>query len=374
MSERQEPLVSVLTPVYNGEEFLAECIESILAQTYPNWEYIIVNNCSTDRTLEIALDYAKKDSRIRVRSNDRFVGVIENHNIAFTLLPSMAKYCKVVSADDFLFPDCLAKMVDFAEANPSVGIIGSYQLSGDLIKWQGFQYPRAVFSGLEICRHFFLLPQVFVEGKPIIGFGTPTSLLYSADLVRESSGKFYPNSSPHADTSACFEVLRNSSFGFVYHVLSYERTHATTQSSKSKELNRYLSAFLNDLQQYGPFYLTKKELEREIGKQLAAYHQFLGINYLIGFRGKEFWSYHKSRLEELGYPLKRLVLLKAGLAAVLKEAMNPEQAVGKLWKLISPGSKELPVRAVPPSSVKPATVPRNSVVAEPINIARKPRA
>jgi glycosyltransferase involved in cell wall biosynthesis len=48
------PLVSILTPVYNGEKYLAECIRSVLAQTYQNWEYTIVNNCSTDKTLEIA--------------------------------------------------------------------------------------------------------------------------------------------------------------------------------------------------------------------------------------------------------------------------------------------------------------------------------
>ena len=374
MSEGQGPLVSVLTPVYNGEEFLVECIESVLGQTYSNWEYIIVNNCSTDRTLGIARDYAKKDSRIRVQSNDRFVGVIENHNIAFTLMSSTAKYCKVVSADDFLFPDCLAKMVDFAEANPCVGVLGAYQLSGSLIKWQGFQYPRAIFPGLEICRHFFFLPQVFVEDKPIFGFGTPTSLLYRADLVRESGGKFYPNSSPHADTSACFEVLRKSSFGFLYQVLSYERTHAATQSSKSKDLNRYCSAFLNDLQQYGPSYLTKEELEREVNKQLGGYYHFLGITYLIGFRGKEFWSYHESRLEELGYPLKRLVLLKAGLIAILKEALNPEQAIRKLWKRLFPVSKDLPVQAAPPNSVNLETVPGTSEPTEPIEIARRPPA
>src|SRR5690242_20501129 len=60
MSLPDKPFVSVLTPVYNGEAYLAECIESVLAQTYPNFEYIIVNNCSKDRTLEIAQSYAKK--------------------------------------------------------------------------------------------------------------------------------------------------------------------------------------------------------------------------------------------------------------------------------------------------------------------------
>jgi glycosyltransferase involved in cell wall biosynthesis len=54
MSFSEPPLVSVLTPVHNAAEFLAECIESILKQTYTNYEYIIVNNCSTDRTPEIA--------------------------------------------------------------------------------------------------------------------------------------------------------------------------------------------------------------------------------------------------------------------------------------------------------------------------------
>jgi len=60
MKTHAQPLVSVLTPVYNGKEFLAECIERVLAQAYSNWEYIIVNNCSKDRTLEIALEYAKR--------------------------------------------------------------------------------------------------------------------------------------------------------------------------------------------------------------------------------------------------------------------------------------------------------------------------
>ncbi len=58
------PLVCVLTPVYNGADFIEQCIESVLAQSFTNYEYIIINNCSTDNTLEIARRYAAKDSRI----------------------------------------------------------------------------------------------------------------------------------------------------------------------------------------------------------------------------------------------------------------------------------------------------------------------
>lgn len=329
MNSPSEPLVTVVTPVYNGDSFLAECIDSVLAQTYKNYEYIIVNNCSTDRSLEIASRYAEKYGRVRVHTNKTFVGVIENHNIAFSLMSPMAKYCKVVSADDFIFSDCIERLVQCAEENPSAGIVGSYQLSGRYVKWQGFQYPRAVFSGAKLSRSFLLMQQAFIGSQPIFGFGTPTSLLYRADLVRENMGQFYPNSSPHADTSACFKYLQKRDFGFVYQVLSYERTHDATQSAKSKEMNRYLSAMLNDLTQYGPIYLSTKELELQIKACLKAYYEFLAVNCFTG-RGKEFWDYHKGRFEEIGYPLNRMMLIRAALVKVLQEIVNPQHAVQKI--------------------------------------------
>jgi glycosyltransferase involved in cell wall biosynthesis len=324
MISESQPLVSVVTPVYNMGQFLAECIESVLRQTYNNFEYIIVNNCSTDNSLEIASTFAKKDSRVRVHNNNKFVGVIENHNIAFSLVSPGAKYCKVVSADDFIFPDFIMRTVEVAETNPSVGIVGSYQLSGNYIKWQGFPYPRTVLPGRKICR------QIFLGGDPTFGFGTPTSLLYRADIVRES-GEFYPNASPHADTSACFKCLVQTDFGFAYQVLSYERTHGETQSSKSAEFNRYASAYLNDLIQYGPLYLTEEELGRCLKRNLEGYYQYLAVN-LLSFRGKQFWDYHKTRLRELGHPATPYKLLKAFVKKALKEVINPGMAVRKLLK------------------------------------------
>jgi glycosyltransferase involved in cell wall biosynthesis len=321
----QQPLVSVLTPVYNGADFLAQCVESVLAQTYQNFEYIIVNNCSTDRSLEIALAYAKEDKRIRVHNNQDFVAVIENHNIAFGLISPKAKYCKVVSADDFLFPDYLSRTVEVAEANPCVGIIGSYQLSGAYIKWQGFDYPGTVIAGRDLCR------RVFLGGDPTFGFGSPTSLTYRADLVRKSKA-FYPNPSPHADTSACYKCLSESDFGFVHQVLSYERRHDATQSSASARLNRYASICLSDLQQYGPLYLDQAELDRLIREDLRRYYNFLGVEYILRFRGKDFWDYHQARFAELGYPLSRMLLLKSAVTHLGRELLHPVRAMKKLAK------------------------------------------
>ena len=72
MKLESQPFISVVTPVYNCDKYLSECIESVLAQTYQNWEYLIVNNCSKDRTLEIALSYAEKDKRISIQNNTNF--------------------------------------------------------------------------------------------------------------------------------------------------------------------------------------------------------------------------------------------------------------------------------------------------------------
>lgn len=320
-----KPFVSVLTPVYNGDEYLVECIESVLRQTYENYEYIIINNCSTDRTMEIALAYAAKNPRIRVHSNEKFVGVIENHNLAFGLISPDAKYCKVVSADDAILPDCISQMVEVAEANPSAGFIGCYQISEKSVKWQGFPYPKTLLSGRELCR------EIFLRGDPSFGFGTPTSLMYRADLVR-SSERFYPNPSPHADTSACFKHLKDWDFAFVYQVLSFERIHQKTQSSASGELNRYSSAYLNDVQEYGLYYLNTAEHEQVLKKVLNSYFEFLAVNIN---RDREFWNYHKSRLKELGHPVSRWKLFVAGARRILREIVNPGRALRKSRKRLS---------------------------------------
>src|SRR5690349_21028297 len=176
MSATSQPLVSIVTPVYNGAEFLPECIESVLAQTYQNWDHTIVNNCSTDDTVAIARRYAEKDSRIRILENDTFLRIIPNHNHALRQLSPASKYFKIVFADDWIFPNCLEEMVSLAEKHPSVGIVGAYGLQAHEVMWAGLPYPSTVVSGREVCRRL-LLDGLYV-------FGTPNSLLYRADLVR----------------------------------------------------------------------------------------------------------------------------------------------------------------------------------------------
>lgn len=327
MSRNDEPLVSVVTPVYNGEPYFAECIESILAQTYSNWNYTIVNNRSTDGTLETAQRYAKLDQRIRVVTNDDFLDIIGNANKAFSLISPESKYCKNVSADDWLYPECLERMVTLAEANPSVGLIGAYQLSGSgpdgrnwRVRWTELPYPSTVISGRDMCRAQLL-------GAPYV-FGTPTSLMYRSDVVR-AQACFYPNKTAEADTSACYVCLRDTDFGFVHQVLSYERIHGAAISDKCRNRNSYISSRLSDVIVYGPWFLTEAEIHARIEKILDDYYEFLGVS-AVNFRDKEFWAYHKKRLAECGHPLSRLRFAKGVCVKLADLLLNPKSTVEKM--------------------------------------------
>jgi len=318
------PFVSILTPVYNGEQYLEECVESVLAQTFPNWEYIIVNNCSTDRSLSIAEHYARKDPRVRVLTNSSFVGVIENHNIAFRLISPQSKYCKVVSADDLIAAECLWKMIALAETHPTIAMVGSYQQSGETVRWKGLSVDTHVISGREICRST-LLDNLDV-------FGTPTSVLYRSDLIRKNN-PFFPHPLPHADTSACYKYLQGYDFGFVHEILSIERVHDQQVSATVNRVGAGNAATLEFFLTYGPVYLSEVEFAGGKRKLLQGYYRWLGGS-VLKMRGKEFWKYHISRLRELGYPIQWQKIIKATMDEILDEIQNPSAAFRKLFAVM----------------------------------------
>lgn len=115
-----EPLVSFVVPCYKLAHLLPECIQSILAQTYRNFEVLILDNCSPDNTPEVAASF--RDPRVKHIRNDQNIGHVGNYNKGITL--SQGQYVWWVSPDDSLqTPDTLARFVDTMERNPQVGYV-----------------------------------------------------------------------------------------------------------------------------------------------------------------------------------------------------------------------------------------------------------
>jgi glycosyltransferase involved in cell wall biosynthesis len=118
-----EPRVSIGMPVYNAEAFLAETLDSILGQTFQNFELVISDNASTDTTPEICRTYAQADRRIRYEPNKANIGVIANFNQTFRL--SGAEYFKWHAHDDVLAPEFLERCVELLDSDPTTILVGT---------------------------------------------------------------------------------------------------------------------------------------------------------------------------------------------------------------------------------------------------------
>jgi glycosyltransferase involved in cell wall biosynthesis len=291
VSPQPEPLVSVVTPVYNGAKYIAECIESVLGQTYSNFEYVISDNASTDDTLAIARAYSERDGRIRVVPHDEHLThLISNWNRSMREIAPEAAYVKVVHADDWLFDECLERMVDLAERSRSVGLVSAYRLDEDRVNLDGLPPSTTVVPGREVGRSFLL-------GGPLpFLFGSPTSVLVRADFVRKGD-QFYNEANLHSDSEACLAVLRESDLGFVHQVLTYTRRHNEAMTSSTKRIGTFVPADLDVFQRLGPQFLTQDEYDRKLVVRLVEYAAFLAARPRRLAR-RDFREYHRERLRE----------------------------------------------------------------------------
>jgi glycosyltransferase involved in cell wall biosynthesis len=312
--------VSIVTPVYNGAKYLPQCIESVLAQGYQDWEYIIVDNRSTDESLKIARQYERDDPRIHVHENAQHLPMLQNSNSALRKISPNARYCKIVHADDWLMPECLERMVAVAEENPSVSIVGAYRLEENLVTLDGLPYPSHIFPGRDICRAG-LLGELYV-------FGAPSNLLLRSDVVRRRP-EFYGSEGLHADTETCYEILRDSDFGFVHQVLTFTRRHNEAATAFSRRVNTYLAGEVACLVKHGHFFLSDDEYQRRFRQLMASYYGLLA-RALFRRKGKDFWQYHARELSKLGYPIKRFRLARAWFLLAAESLVHPVRIVRRL--------------------------------------------
>lgn len=115
------PSVSIVLPCYNGADFLAQSIDSVIAQTFTDWELILVNDCSTDNSLGIMRQYAEKDGRIRIINNEHNLKLPGALNRGFS--EAKGKYLTWTSHDNRMAPAMLEEFVAYLDANPDKGLV-----------------------------------------------------------------------------------------------------------------------------------------------------------------------------------------------------------------------------------------------------------
>ena len=134
------PKISVVMAVYNGERHLREAIDSILNQTFADFEFVIIDDASTDRSGRILQEYAGKDKRIVIIGNETNMGLSKSLNKGIRL--TKGEYIARMDADDISFPDRFEKQVKFLDDHNDIGILGTHYLQMDI----GGKDSREIFA------------------------------------------------------------------------------------------------------------------------------------------------------------------------------------------------------------------------------------
>jgi hypothetical protein len=219
------PTVSVCIPVYNGAGTINRSIDSVLAQTYGNFECVVVDNNSTDSTVECVQAYS--DPRIRIVRNRRNLGMVGNHNQCAAV--ARGRLIQFVHADDWLLPDCLARLVPaFDDDNVGLAFAPRRVITTDeswkvrFARLEGQLRPlRAVNNGPELIRRYLAAG---ADGNPI---GEPTSVMLRRETLIAAGG-FRRQVPQLQDIDAWLRMLTRCDAAFIEEELTVRWHHAGT--------------------------------------------------------------------------------------------------------------------------------------------------
>jgi len=190
----QNELVSVITPCYNTERFISQCIESVIRQTYNNWEMIIVDDCSKDKSAEIIKQYCKKDSRIKYYKTEKPSGSpAMPRNIA--IKRAKGRFIAFLDADDIWLEDKLEKQLPFFEQENVAVVFSGYEKMNE----EGKRSNRVVIRKRKVVDYKDLLKTDDVGN---------TTAVYDTKKV----GKVYNINIHHEDYALWLAILKK---GFV---------------------------------------------------------------------------------------------------------------------------------------------------------------
>ncbi|PSH68121.1 hypothetical protein CU102_14415 [Phyllobacterium brassicacearum] len=286
-----EPLVAVITPTYNGARYLADTMESVQQQTWPNIIHVVLDNNSRDETPEIVKRYSKKRVPVMYFRNDTPLAQRDNWNKAFSLAPLEAEYVRLLCDDDTIYRHSIEKMVQLAGTDPTIGVVGSRD-DGHL---KDFRWPesRQIFDGREAL------------AKALLGEGVimPVQMMWRKAVADQRQPLFDDYIEGGAfDMDTVFDLLTRSKFGFIHETLGFTRAHSNSVSNlvygeKSHSNTRdHFDLFLK----YGPVALGS-----DYDKQLTRFRRIYVRQILMWWRedrqGVQLGSHFRA-LERAGRP------------------------------------------------------------------------
>ena len=219
------PKISVCVPNYNFAEFLPRAIDSVLQQTFPDFEFLIIDDCSTDGSAEVIHNYAARDRRIRFIANPENLGMVGNWNLC--LAEAKGEYIKYVFADDFLIsPEALQKVLALCEGDSSVMLAGS---SRNFVDPQGrFTQNVCPFKRDGIFAGKWVINRCLAAQKNLIG--EPTAVMFRK---KDAAPGFNPKYSQIVDQEMWFRLLERGNFAHAKEPLCAFRLHSGQQSAKN---------------------------------------------------------------------------------------------------------------------------------------------
>ncbi len=218
----QPPSVSIGLPVYNGERYLAKALEAILSQTYQDFEVLISDNASSDRTAEICEAFVKRDTRIRYCRNGSNVGAARNFNAVFQR--SQGRYFRWATADDLFPPESLERCVSALDSHPEAVLCYPKTILIDEIG----KVIRPYEDNLDL-RSTSAVKR-FLSAMKRIGLVNVQYGLIRADALRQTSlmGNY-----PGGDIPLVLELALHGQFMEISDTFFYRRMHSQALSSVS---------------------------------------------------------------------------------------------------------------------------------------------
>lgn len=272
------PLVSIVSPVYNGEKYFKNCIRGVLKQTYPNFEYIILDNASTDGTSDIIEEFSKHNDRIRVYRNPSTLKIIDNWNESLKYVSPEAEWVKFAFADDYLFPNCVEEMVRVGDASPNIGLVSAYFIKDKLAANVGLPLEQEVAEGKDMLKKHILR-------KLHVCLNSPNTVCYKKSVLEEMGG--FDNTYFHADTELALRILNHYNLGFVHKFLTWTGVHQETGSAFAQYngliIREYLMFAYKNIGRYEGIHLTHdefKEISEFYADEIARYVSVQLVNLL----------------------------------------------------------------------------------------------